>query len=152
MGKWITMSSAKIRIAKSIEGSQGILVKRKPLILRKIYAALAYQQFADKDEVSESAYLSDILGHVEGSLDVSKSYSTVSVVKKDTKEPEKKVDFKDLIVPRNLKVRDGKGVERLAETVRVMRLKDLPITNKILRGYGYSATSVGVFMKDYTGV
>jgi integrase len=49
--------------------------------LRKIYAALAYRDFADKTKRSESAYLSDILGHAEGSLDVSTSYSTVAVVK-----------------------------------------------------------------------
>ena len=58
--------------------------------LRKIYAALAYRDFADKNERSESAYLSDILGHAEGSLDVSTSYSTVSVVKNEDAEPEDK--------------------------------------------------------------
>ena len=119
--------------------------------LRKIYAALAYRDFADKNKVSESSYLSDILGHAEGSLDVSKSYSTVAVEKKErleVKEPEEKVE--DMVVPRNLKgVRDGKGGERLGETVRVMELKGLPVTNKSLRSFGYGARVVKEFLQTY---
>lgn len=119
--------------------------------LRKIYASLAYRNYADKDKVSESAYLSDVLGHAEGSLDVSKSYSTVSVVKNEGSEitepgPE---NPEDLVVPRNLKLRDGKSLDRLAETVRILELKKLPVTNSILRSYGYGAKSVGLFIKNY---
>ena len=117
--------------------------------LRKIYSALAYRDFADKNNRSESAYLSDILGHAEGSLDVSTSYSTVAVVKnegQEVKEPEpEKVE--DMVVPHNLKVRDGKAGERLAETVRIMKLKGLPISNKALRSYGYGAKTVREFLK-----
>ena len=53
-----------------------------------------------------------------------------------------------MIVPRNLKVRDGKAGERLAETVRILELKGLPVTNAILRSYGYGASVVRVFLKD----
>jgi integrase len=120
--------------------------------LRKIYSTLAYEQYANKNDVSESSYLSNVLGHDLKSLDVSKSYSTVSVVKRQKKEPERKVDFKDLVVPHNLKVRDGNGMNRLRETARVLKLEDMPVTNKILRSYGYSATSVGAFMKDYAQI
>jgi integrase len=115
---------------------------------RKIYAALAYRDFADKTKVSESAYLSDILGHAKDSLDVSTSYSTVAVVKNEdaeVKEPDPE-DPKDVVVPRNLPLRDGKAGERLAETVRIMRLKGLPISNKILRSYGYGAKTVRQFL------
>ena len=52
--------------------------------------------------MSESAYLSDILGHAEGSLDVSKSYSTVAVVKNEDAEPEEPEPEKveDMVVPK----------------------------------------------------
>jgi hypothetical protein len=118
--------------------------------LRKIYAAIAYRDFADKNEVSEMAYLSDILGHALESLDVSKSYSTVSVVKNEDVEEKKEEpeDQKDMAVPRNLPLRDGKAGERLSETVRIMRLKGLPVTNKALRSYGFGASVVGKFLKD----
>ena len=43
--------------------------------------------------------------------------------------------FKDMIVPRNLKVRDGKAAERLAETVRILKLKGMVVSNKALRSY-----------------
>ena len=119
--------------------------------LRKIYASLAYRNYADKNKTSESAYLSDVLGHAEGSLDVSKSYSTVAVVKNEgaeIKEPDPE-DPGDLVVPRNLKVRDGRSLDRLAETVRIMELKKLPVTNVILRSYGYGAKTVRDFLKNY---
>jgi hypothetical protein len=120
--------------------------------LRKIYGYMAYQQYANKDDVSESSYLSNVLGHDLKSLDVSKSYSTVSVVDKgelsEEKKVQKEVDPKDMAVPRNLKgVRDGKSLERLAETVRIMRLKGLPISNAILRSYGFGAKTVREFLK-----
>ena len=116
--------------------------------LRKIYAALAYRDFADKTKVSESAYLSDILGHAKDSLDVSTSYSTVAVVKQEdveAKEPEPE-DPKDMVVPRNLKVRNGQAGERLAETVRIMELKGLEINNKALRSFGYGSVTVKDFL------
>ena len=121
--------------------------------LRKIYGYMAYQQYANKNQTSESAYLSDILGHDLKSLDVSKSYSTVSVVDNGNLDEEKKikteVDPEDLVVPRNLKVRDGRSLDRLAETVRIMELKKLPVTNVILRSYGYGAKTVRDFLKNY---
>jgi len=114
--------------------------------LRKIYGYMAYQQFANKNDVSESSYLSNVLGHDLKSLDVSKSYSTVSVIDNgelaEEEKVQKEVDPKDMVVPRNLKVRDGKSLERLAETVRVLELKGLPVTNAILRSYGYGAKTV----------
>jgi integrase len=119
--------------------------------LRKIYGYMAYQQYANKDDVSESSYLSNVLGHDLKSLDVSKSYSTVSVVDTgelaEEKKVQKEVAPKDMVVPHNLKgVRDGKSGERLAETVRIMRLKRLPLSNKILRSYGYGAKTVKEFL------
>lgn len=118
--------------------------------LRKIYSAIAYQHFADKHKVSEAAYLSDILGHDVKSLDVSKSYSTVSIVKNEAKEIEPEAeDPENIVVPHNLKVRDGKSLERLAETVRVLELKGIPVTNKLLRTYGYGSATVREFMKNY---
>ena len=117
--------------------------------LRKAYANMAFNQYADKTKVSEAAYLSDILGHAKDSLDVSTSYSTVSVVKSEEDEPEerKEENPRDVVVPRNLPLRDGKSLERLAETVRIMRLKGLPLSNKILRSYGYGAKTVKEFLK-----
>jgi integrase len=119
--------------------------------LRKIYAALAYRDFADKTKVSETAYLSDILGHAEDSLDVSTSYSTVSVVRNEDAEPEEPEpeDPKDMAVPRNLKVRDGQAGERLAETVRIMELKNMPVNNKALRSFGYGSNTVREFLQTY---
>jgi integrase len=115
--------------------------------LRKAYANMAFNQYADKTKVSEAAYLSDILGHAKDSLDVSTSYSTVSVVKSDEDEPEREEENpRDVVVPRNLPLRDGKSGERLAETVRIMRLKRLPLSNKILRSYGYGAKTVKEFL------
>lgn len=119
--------------------------------LRKIYGNMAYQIYANKNDVSESSYLSNILGHDLKSLDVSKSYSTVSVIDNgeltDEEKVQKVVDPNDMVVPRNPKVRDGKAGERLAETVRVMELKNMPISNKILRSYGYGAKTVREFLK-----
>jgi integrase len=118
--------------------------------LRKVYGFMAYQQYANKDDVSESSYLSNVLGHDLKSLDISKSYSTVSVVDKGkVPKPEEKIieKAKDIKVPHNLKLRDGKSKERLEETVRIMRLKGLPISNKILRSYNFGAKLVGEFMK-----
>ena len=116
--------------------------------LRKAYANMAFNQYADKTKVSEAAYLSDILGHAKDSLDVSTSYSTVSVVKSEEDEPEREEENpRDVVVPRNLPLRDGKSGERLAETVRIMRLKGLPVSNKILRSYGYGAKVVKEFLK-----
>jgi hypothetical protein len=117
--------------------------------LRKIYGYMAYQQYANKDDVSESSYLSNILGHDLESLDVSKSYSTVSVVDNGELAEEEKVKPEDpinMVVPRNLKVRDGKSLERLKNTVRIMRLKKMPGTNKALRSFGYGASVVGKFL------
>jgi integrase len=118
--------------------------------LRKIYGYMAYQQYANKDDVSESSYLSNILGHDLESLDVSKSYSTVSVVDNGELAEEEKVKPEvepiNMVVPRNLKVRDGKADVRLAETVRIMRLKKMPISNKALRSFGYGASVVGKFL------
>ena len=58
--------------------------------LRKIYGAISYEKFANEN-TSKSAWLSDKLGHQEGSLNVSLSYSTVSVNKKvEEKEEEEK--------------------------------------------------------------
>lgn len=120
--------------------------------LRKIYGSLAYRDYADRDKTSESAYLSDILGHAKDSLDVSKSYSTVSVVKNEenneNQEPFEE-QAEDIIVPRNLNVRDGKAGERLAETVRILNLKGLPVNNAVLRSYGYGAKVVGLFLRTY---
>ena len=121
--------------------------------LRKIYGYMAYQTYANKDDVSESSYLSNVLGHDLKSLDVSKSYSTVSVVDKgelaEEEKVQKEVDPKDMVVPRNLKIRNGKAGERLAETVRVLELKGLPVSNKVLRSYGYGAVTVREFLKTY---
>jgi integrase len=114
--------------------------------LRKIYAALAYSLYADKSKKSEAAYLSDVLGHAEGSLNVSASYTTVSVSPSPVSRPVH-VDVETVTVPRNLKLRDGRSGERLAETARIMTLKGMEISNKILRTYGYSATTVGDFLK-----
>ena len=119
--------------------------------LRKIYGYMAYQTYANKDDVSESSYLSNVLGHDLKSLDVSKSYSTVSVIDKgelsEEEKVQKEVNPKDMAVPRNIKVRDGKSLERLAETVRIMKLKGLPVSNAILRSYGYGAKTVREFLK-----
>ena len=72
--------------------------------LRKIYGYIAYQQYANKDDVSECSYLSNVLGHDLKSLDASKSYSTVSVVDKgelpEEEKVQKQVDPKDMVVPR----------------------------------------------------
>ena len=119
--------------------------------LRKAYANMAFNQYADKTKVSEAAYLSDILGHAKDSLDVSTSYSTVSVVKseEDELEERKEENPQDVVVPSNLPLRDGRGPQRLAETVRILELKGLPVNNKVLRSYGYGAVVVKKFLKDY---
>ena len=82
---------------------------------------------------------------------MSKSYSTVSVVKNEENN-ENQEPFEeqpaDIVVPRNLNVRDGKAHERLAETVRVLELKGLPVNNAVLRSYGYGAKVVGLFLRN----
>lgn len=113
--------------------------------LRKIYAAISYRDTADKAKVSEAAYLSDILGHAKDSLDVSKSYSTVSIIKRDLEEAreDQKENPEELVVPRNLVgVRDGLVMERIAETARILRLKNMPVNNAVLRSYGYGGEVV----------
>jgi integrase len=120
--------------------------------LRKIYSALAYEQYANKNNVSESSYLSNILGHDLKSLDISKSYSTVSVVDNgdlpEENKVKKEVDPVDMVVPRNLKLRDGKSMIRLKETARILKLKGMPVTNMVLRTYGYSTTNAGLYMAN----
>ena len=116
--------------------------------LRKIYASIAYKRYADKDKQSESAYLSCILGHAKNSLTVSMAYSTVSVVEgvglPDALRDEHK---QDEVVPRNVNVRDGKTLERLMNSIRVMRIKDIPVTSNNLRGLGFGATVVSGYLK-----
>ena len=120
--------------------------------LRKIYASLAYDIYADKSKVSESSFLSEILGHQEGSS-VHRSYSVVGVVESKKEDDsiekdEEKQNTEDMVVPRNIKRRDFKSMERLAETVRILELKGMTVSNKILRDYGYGALVVSVFMKS----
>ena len=47
--------------------------------LRRMYADVAYKVFANKDRVSQQAYLADVLGHDPNDVDIAKSYSTLNV-------------------------------------------------------------------------
>ena len=108
--------------------------------MRKIYANLSYDMFADKRRVSESSWISDVLGHSINSLDVSKSYSVVSVM--DTGHAQDRT-----VIPRNSKARDGHSYARLLKTVEALQNNFKPITARVLKSYGYGSKTIEEYMK-----
>ena len=107
--------------------------------LRKIYANLSYDLFADKNKVSQSSHISDVLGHSPNSLEVSKSYSVVSLVDLPKDET---------IIPRNSKARDNHAYDRLLKTVEAMEKNGMPIDARALKGFGYGSSTVEQYMKN----
>jgi integrase len=83
--------------------------------MRKIYANLSYDLFADKAKTSESSHIADVLGHSPNSLEVSKSYSVVALVD---------VPKDETAIPRNSRARDGHAYDRLLKTVEALRTQD----------------------------
>lgn len=107
--------------------------------LRKIYANLSYDLFADKAKTSESSWISNVLGHSPNSLEVSKSYSVISLVDVPKDEAE---------IPRNSKSRDGYAYTRLLKTVEALQKNDLPIDSRALKSYGYGSATVDKYFKQ----
>lgn len=106
--------------------------------LRKIYANLSYDLFADKLKTSESSHISDVLGHSPNSLEVSRSYSVVSLVDVPKDEAE---------IPRNSKARDGHAYDRLLKTVEAFQKNNLPIDSRTLKAFGYGSATVDKYFK-----
>ena len=106
--------------------------------LRKIYANLSYDLFADKAKTSESSWISNVLGHSPNSLEVSKSYSVVSLVD---------VPKDETIIPRNTKARDGHAYDRLLKTVEALQKNEMPIDSRVLKSYGYGSSTVEQYFK-----
>jgi integrase len=106
--------------------------------LRKIYANLSYDLFADKAKTSESSWIADVLGHSPNSLEVSKSYSVVSLVD---------MPKDDTAIPRNTKARDGHAYDRLLKTVEALQKNDMVIDSRVLKSYGYGSSTVEQYFK-----
>jgi len=120
----------------------------KSHVLRKIYGNLSYDLFADKKTTSMASWLSNVLGHKEGNLTVSLSYSTVNVeeVKEEIKEEvEEKKELK-VEVPRNNKKRDGKAQERAEASINALVANGEIPTARKLRNLGFGARSAAVAM------
>ena len=119
--------------------------------LRKIYADIAFQVFAEKEK--DTAYVSHILGHDINSVQVSTSYLTVAVnMSSDDKIFVKgnlhKVKVVPIVVevPRNVNKKDGRASERLAATIGAMIINKEKITARSLKKYGYgNAVILGYF-------
>jgi hypothetical protein len=106
--------------------------------MRKVYANLSYDLFADKAKTSESSWISDVLGHSPNSLEVSKSYSVVSLVD---------VPKDETVIPRNTKARDGHAYDRLLKTVDALKRNEMPIDSRTLKSYGYGSSTVEKYFK-----
>ena len=107
--------------------------------LRKIYSNLSYNLFADKNKTSESSWISDVLGHSPNSLEVSKSYSVISLVD---------VPKDETVIPRNSKSRDGHAYDRLLKTVEALQKNNMPIDARALKGLGYGSNTVEQYFKN----
>ena len=106
--------------------------------LRKIYANLSYDLFADKTKTSESSWISDVLGHSPNRLEVSKSYSVVALVD---------VPRDEAAIPHNTKARDGHAYDRLLKTVEALKRNEMPIDSRMLKSYGYGSSTVEQYFK-----
>jgi hypothetical protein len=121
-------------------------------MLRKIYGNMSYNIFGNKNKTSLISHLSDVLGHQEKSLNVAMAYNTVKITtsKLEIKEhkEDKPIADRHTQIPANLKIRDGKGYERLKQTIKIMELKGVKITALALRNLGYGAKLTGQYMKE----
>ncbi len=160
-------------------------------VLRKIYGSLAYTLVGSAGKSSEAGYLSQILGHRAGSVQVASSYSTVAV-KSDTITPvERKhieakftelsqkesstddrlskieqmlenlnisinkkgnegkisVDETLVSVPRNIRLKNGRVMDRIAESARVMREKGVALSTRNFRALGYGSATISRWRK-----
>jgi len=140
--------------------------------LRSIYGDLSYKLFADVDKISLQAWVSLVLGHSPGSIATASSYTTVSVrildgndqaqneinkmkeqIRKLIKEAEiqdaEKKEAGDIPdeVPPNPKLRDGRVMDRLLHSVRVMNLKDIEVTRPALRDLKYGSPIINEYFK-----
>jgi integrase len=106
--------------------------------MRKIYANLSYDLFADKAKTSESSWISDVLGHSPNSLEVSKSYSVVALVD---------VPKDETAIPRNSRARDGHAYDRLLKTVEALKRNEMAIDSRVLKSYGYGSSTVEQYFK-----
>ena len=107
--------------------------------LRKIYANLSYDLFADKNKVSQSSHISDVLGHSPNSLEVSKSYSVVSLVDMIKDET---------VIPRNSKSRDGHAYDRLLKTVEALQKNNMTVDARTIKSYGYGSATIEQYFKN----
>jgi len=107
--------------------------------LRRIYANLSYNIFADKTRISEAAWISDILGHERTSMNTAASYSTISIVDQPI------IESND--IPRNTKSRDGHTLFRLLKTVEALEKNNMSVSARILKSYGYGSLIVDKYMK-----
>jgi len=164
-------------------------------VLRKIYGNLSYNTYADKAKTSEPAWLSEVLGHLSGSIGVALSYSVVNVDIPELKNQEiaeakasdlgarqdlhekaindlneklenmnvsineaavdedKNVHVEEtkVSIPTNIRLRDGRVMDRMRASVVAMKANNMVITNKKLRALGYGGRSVAKIMKEITG-
>jgi hypothetical protein len=117
--------------------------------LRRLYANIAYNIFANTKKTSECAYIASILGHDPLDIGTSKSYTTLHVnnvdkllgvlVRDDSPVSMINNDNDDTAVPVNPKKRDGRVLEYLKRTTDAMSLKGEKITERNLKKYGYSS-------------
>ena len=108
-------------------------------LLRKIYADLAWKKHREELELTTSnqKFLSDVLGHE--TMDTAKSYSTVNITYAEDQPPLENAEKKQIAIPHNTKKRDGKGLERLIETISALRATNQPVSVRILKNYGYGS-------------
>lgn len=118
--------------------------------LRKIYADIAFQTFANKQK--DTAYISSVLGHDRHNVQVSTSYLTLSVQmdSNDKSFVQSNIEpAKPVVVPVNDKsIRDGRVFERMAQTIAAMEANGEKVTSRSLAKYNYGMRSIMQYLKS----
>ena len=122
--------------------------------LRKIYADVAFKVYGKKEK--DTAYIAHVLGHAEGSVQVSTSYLTVNIdlTNEDkTDIIERRIptfeEVKHIVeVPRNINRRDGKAMDRLLLTISALKANEEKITARKLKDFGYGQRVILEYMNN----
>jgi integrase len=104
--------------------------------LRKIYAIMSYDKYADKSKYSEIGWVSRVLGHAANNLNTAASYSTIGIV---YDLPVKKIEDTDSVVLHNSGLNDGKSAKRVDDVVRALDALGESVSPQTLMNLGFGA-------------
>ena len=128
--------------------------------LRAIYANLSYKLYGIDSGQSEAGWVSNVLGHAAGSVQVAASYTKTGVEhSSDTKQDEtllpepvpKPIAAISLDnIPHNTKGRrDGKAGERILASITALEKAGIKPTAVILRKLGYGSSTISATLRNY---